>query len=70
MTYMFNGCTEFNQDLDNWDLKSLKQCIKMFHKCCSYLYPLFSWTDYDIIINTPIFDRAINKKIQSETNLM
>jgi len=34
----------------------------MFHGCCSYSYPLFSWTNYDIIINTQIFDRAINKK--------
>jgi len=62
MRNMFYGCKEFNQDLDNWNLKSLKQCTKMFHGCCSYSYPLFSWTDYDIIINTQIFDRAINKK--------
>jgi len=34
----------------------------MFHKCNSYSYPLFSWTDYDIIMKTQIFDRAINKK--------
>jgi len=63
MSSMFYGCEKFNQDLDNWNLKNLKQCNKMFHGCNSYSYPLFSWTDYDIIMNTQIFDRAINKKI-------
>jgi len=62
MGHMFYGCKSFNQDLDNWDLKSLKQCTKMFYGCCSYSYSLFNWTNYDIIMNTQIFDRAINKK--------
>jgi len=34
----------------------------MFHECKSYSYALFSWTDYDPIMNTQIFNRAINKK--------
>jgi len=69
MDYMFYGCEKFNQDLDNWNLKSLKQCTKMFHECISYSYPLFSWTNYDIIINTQIFDRAINKKLSKAISI-
>jgi len=68
MCSMFNDCKEFNQDLDNWNLKSLKYCNKMFHGCCSYSYPLFSWTDYAIVMNTQIFDRAINKKKNPKRN--
>jgi len=62
MKNMFYGCKEFNQDLDNWNLNSLKQCTKMFYECKSYSYPLFKWTNYNIILTTQIFDRAINKK--------
>ena len=69
MNNMFGNCKEFNQDLDNWNLKSLKWCIKMFHGCCSYSYPLFSWTNYNIIMNTQIFDRAINKKLSKAISI-
>ena len=62
MEDMFCGCNSFNQSLNNWNTINVTNMRNMFNGCSSYSYPLFSWTNYDIILNTQIFDKAINKK--------
>jgi len=29
----------------------------MMHNCILYSYPLFSWAEYDVILNTDIFKK-------------
>jgi len=43
MSYMFRGCTSFNQPLNNWDVSKVTYMSNMFANCTSFNQPLNNW---------------------------
>ncbi len=43
MSYMFSGCTSFNQPLNNWNVSNVTEMENMFSGCTSFNQPLNNW---------------------------
>ena len=43
MSYMFSGCTSFNQPLEEWDVSKVTDMSQMFAGCTSFNQPLEGW---------------------------
>ena len=41
---MFNGCKEFNQPLNNWDVSNVTDMCSMFSSCRKFNQPLNNWS--------------------------
>jgi surface protein len=44
MTNMFNGCTNFNQDISGWNVSKVNDMGGMFSGCTNFNQSLCSWT--------------------------
>ncbi len=44
MSYMFYGCSSFNQPLEEWDVSQVTKMNSMFKGCSSFNQPLEKWT--------------------------
>ncbi|WP_158652062.1 BspA family leucine-rich repeat surface protein, partial [Helicobacter bizzozeronii] len=40
---MFEGCQNFNQPLNDWDISSVKNMAGMFFKCANFNQSLENW---------------------------
>ena len=40
MSYIFSGCSSFNQDLSNWNVSEVRNMERMFQYCSSFNQPL------------------------------
>ncbi|WP_086229175.1 BspA family leucine-rich repeat surface protein [Campylobacter devanensis] len=56
MRWMFYGCENFNQPLNNWDVSSVTNINEMFYGCENFNQPLDNW-----LINNPNADKIINE---------
>ena len=43
MSYMFSGCTNFNQDIGNWDVSNVTNMGYMFNNCSVFNRPIGQW---------------------------
>jgi len=43
MSYMFSGCSAFNQPLEKWDVSKVTNMGAMFRGCKSFNQPLGAW---------------------------
>ena len=50
MSYMFYGCTQFNQDLSKWIVSNVKDMSYMFYGCTQFNQDLSNW-DVSNVIN-------------------
>jgi hypothetical protein len=55
MMEMFQGCTSFNQPLDNWDI-SFPYTDNMFDECTSFTQPVETWKKWKDRLNKKTFD--------------
>ena len=71
-SYMFNGCKEFNQKLDNWDVSKLELADSMFSGCINFNNnSLNNWNVSCRLYNlTNMFSGCVlfNKVIKLENN--
>lgn len=43
MVRFFDGCTNFNQNINNWDVSNVTNCDSMFLSCANYNQPMNNW---------------------------
>jgi len=60
MRYMFNGCTDFNQPLNNWNVSRVYQMQGMFSGCIVFNQPLNNWNVSRLENITGMFENTLN----------
>jgi surface protein len=48
MSYMFNNCKSFNQQLNKWDVSKVNSMNYMFSECYNFNQPLNDWNVYNV----------------------
>ena len=71
MSFMFENCPHFNEDISSWDVSSVRDMSRMFVRAKSFNQPLNSW-DVSSVENTEsMFNgaRAFNQPLDKSANL-
>ena len=53
--WTFRGCTNFNGNVDNWDMSAVTNIDSMFRDCTSFNQPLNSWDVSNVATMTHVF---------------
>ena len=63
---MFEGCTEFNQPLDNWNTSQVTDMYRMFEVCTQFNQPLDNWNTSQVKYMNGMFYRCrqFNQSLQ------
>jgi surface protein len=69
MSYMFNGCSIFNQDINSWDVSKVTNMSYMFNGCSSFNQNINSWDVSKVTNMSYMFNgcSSFNKDINSWT---
>jgi len=43
MSFMFAGCTNFNQDISKWDVRNITYMTSIFYGCKNFNQSLCKW---------------------------
>ncbi|WP_086224844.1 BspA family leucine-rich repeat surface protein [Campylobacter devanensis] len=60
MSYMFDGCENFNQPLENWDVSSVTDMSDMFRGCDNFNQPLNNWDVSNVTNMNSMFNGCKN----------
>ena len=66
MDHLFQGCTNFNEDVSAWDMRRVENLAQMFHGASSFNQPLGAWVlrpgalTHVMFYEATVFDRAAN----------
>ena len=60
MGYMFSGCENFNQDINNWDVSNVTNMYTMFKGAANFNQPLDKWNTSNLTGLADIFCDAFS----------
>ncbi|HAI18106.1 MAG TPA: hypothetical protein DCM10_08855, partial [Xanthomarina gelatinilytica] len=59
-SFMFDGCVNFNQNINNWDVSNVTNMGGMFRGCTSFNQPLDNWNTSNVNYMYEMFANATN----------
>lgn len=60
ISYMFSGCTSFNQDISSWDISRVTNTSYLFSRAYFYNQPLDNWNTSAVTNMAGMFNEASN----------
>jgi len=75
-SFMFDGCVNFNQNINNWDVSNVTNMGGMFRGCTSFNQPLDNWNTsnvnymYEMFANASNFNQSLdNWNVSNATDM-
>jgi surface protein len=59
-SFMFNGCVNFNQNINHWNVSNITNMVGMFRGCTTFNQPLNNWNTLHVNNMAEMFANATN----------